>query len=235
MKLVYTISFIVCTFFVHSQDVSTDLKRNVLVNYQSTNGVIYTRMLDVIDDLDSKNAFLLFEGWQEISVVDNSGNTVVIDSANYNIENDLMLFYKNDKLFYLYPNLVKEVHFKESIFRTFHSEEENKNLFFEALSEGDLTLLKRYDIKTFKSNTHPMGIQHNNAAPRKKQSEEFYYSIGDSEEIQLLPKKKKKFLLLFKKNRNRLLDFIRSNKLSNKKEEDLILIFDHYNLDLNNN
>jgi hypothetical protein len=216
-----------------SQNASIDLKRDVLMNYESTNGVIYTRMLENIDNIDESQAFLINKIWQKIDVVDNLGKSITIDSANYNIERDLILFFNSGNLFYLYPDQIKEVKMGNRHFISNSTKSENKNVFFEKLSEGELSLLKRYSVVSVKSNTHPMGIQHNNEPLKKKIKEKFYFFDIKKDKLQPLPKKKKKFLSIFKKNRNKLLDFIRRNNLSNKNEDDLVNIFNHYNRNLN--
>lgn len=232
MKYLLSVLCIVMWSVTIAQNASTDLKRNVLRDQESVTGVIYTRMINTLDNMEKEEAFLLNDYWQNINITDNSGTTLTIDSANYNIEADLFLFYKNGELFHLYPEKINEVKIGRKVFKAMYSKSDDKVIFLEKLSEGELDLFKRYSIASVSKNTHPMGIKHNNEKPDKKLKHTFYYYDKSDKGIQKLPKKKKKFLMLFKNKKNRLLEFIRSNDLSNKNEDDLLLIFDHYNLDL---
>jgi len=96
--------------------------------------------------------------------------------------------------------------------------------FYEVLSEGKATLLKRIQIKLVEERTTGTILS-------VKQKQQFYtYFLVTENKITAIKKDKKQLLSILNQTKREALDnYITSNKLNVKKDEELSKVFDYYN------
>jgi hypothetical protein len=177
---------------------------------------------------DVDNDFYAFKDWVSVRVESISGEMVSIDSANYHIYDDLMLFVHKGQLFLIYPDQINRIYAENKTFTSYKNEDNNYN-YFEIIAEGEFQLLKKYKIAKEKVMDNPMGISHGNQEYKYTQKANFYYYNTLKDEIAAVPKKKNELIKIFSRNKSKMLNFARDNKLNSKSETDLIKMFNYYN------
>ena len=157
--------------------------------------------------------------------VDNISETFFL---RYNLYRDEMEFSKNDQLLYLKKKKERSVIFQNFNihYKVFALDNELK--YFIVHNEGNNQLLSR-QIVTFQEEQPPK----NSYAAGKpadfiREKDEFYFRF-DKNNILEVPGNKKKFYAIFKENESKIKKYIKSNKLSIKKTEDLIKIVNYSN------
>jgi len=99
-----------------------------------------------------------------------------------------------------------------------------KRGFLVVLREADsLAVLKEEVIKFYEEKPATGGYDKAKPAEFRKLSDVYYIRLDDK--VSLLPQKRKDFLKLFPEHSNKLKVFIKKNKISLKKDDDLITLF----------
>ena len=228
MRRVITISLLCFAQALISQSSLTEIKRNIYQNLNSSVNQNYIRLINEGMTSDGSNEYFAFEDWTEFQVESQEGDLINLDSANYHIHDDIMLFIDEGAMFFLFPEQVDRIYADDMVF-TSYKHEKNKYNYFEILAQGEFQLLKKYKVIKERVVDNPLGITHGTQEYTFKRKPEYYYYDVIKEQINRVPKKKKDLIRIFKKNKSKMLDFARLNKLNSKSEEDLITLFDYYN------
>ena len=159
------------------------------------------------------------------------GNRVFLARYNANLgemqikrENDTIALdnTKNLELTFTQSNKVYKTHSYTN------KENVSKCGFLVVLMENDsLALLKEELVKFYDIKPPSNSYEKIKPAEFKRLSDVYYYRQGDK--VSLLPQKRKDFLKLFPQHSSELKDYIKENKISLKKDEDLITLFEYIN------
>lgn len=208
-----------------------DLKFNVFQNLNSSVNQNYIRLLNESATADDKEANFEFDDWTNFEVYAKSGESMMLDSANYHIPDETMFFKLDGRLYYLYPNQVDYilVDDRKFISKKIGDGSKTKYKYYELLVEGEMNLLKDKILEKKKINNHPMGVSHGVQEYKLIDKVKYYYCSNDDNDIEEVPGSKKNFIKIFKRNKNRMIQFARSNDISTKSEDDLIRMFSYNN------
>ena len=169
----------------------------------------------------------VFETW------DNNG-VIKLGSQNYSIKNINFNAFKNtieskidEESVYAFDLKTNDVvYINNREFRNCFDPKKGMNRIFEVIAgDKDFQLLKSYDIQVYMYQADPLMIRKKDG---KYMTNKAYHinSNGNISEVKL---KKKSLLKAFGDKSKAIEKFIKSNKLSYKKEDDLKKIIDHFN------
>ena len=170
--------------------------------------------------------YFLYNDWQNNCTLIIKGKKLKLNKVNFKIEtNEFLLEKGKDSVFSFNKKdidliTINGVRYKYKDFK-------NEKKFFEILLErkNGLSFYKGYNIRVLPKSD--IGVL-NRPYDVKVKEEKFYVSDGES--INTIKLKKKKIIKLFKKEKqNSVSKFIKKNKLSYKKVNDIIKIFNYYN------
>ncbi|RBW58138.1 hypothetical protein DS884_09750 [Tenacibaculum sp. E3R01] len=172
-----------------------------------------------------KGSIYLFKAWNNLSTLTSFSNKKLkIDNLNYDIENKQFVAKISNDSIYIFNNL-KNVKTPLSLF------ENIDGTFYEILVSGKLQLLKEYTGKYKKAVINKM----TNQIVKKPQyiKVETLYSRQNNT-IKKIKLKKSSILKLLSSKKEEIKKYSKTNKLSYKKENDVIKILQYYNKLLNN-
>ena len=151
-------------------------------------------------------------------------------SARYNIYKNRIEIRIGEDVRSLHPHNIKGIAIDGDLFIYLSNGEDElssvKN-YYQVLSEGNLTLLKKYRLELHNSGGTSL---HPNLGTQKeyKSSEDLYYARGGEGAFKL-KRGKKNLEQLFGPKFQQLKIYADENSVGFKKEKDLIQLFDHYN------
>lgn len=158
-------------------------------------------------------------------------------STRYEISEDMFEIKGSTEVKVLDGKRVKSFVWLDSLTRVPHyfvngrdyKNEENVRLsgFFEVLTEGEMTLLKK-TLVLVKQPTYNDKLDMGRRDTRIEKKNHFYYR--DKDTIRELPTTKKKLIPVFGDKAQAVEEFIRQNKLSPNDADHLKAIFEHYNM-----
>lgn len=231
MKDLLLILFLLGTFHsASSQDALTEVKMLAYGNPFDASNANFIRIDNEMARL-KQTSLLLFDQWESIAVVAHDSSSFKIDTANYHIQNDMMLFVYEGNMYQLYPEMIQSAVIANREFLSLLYEAKPKVLergYFEILVYGEYLLLRRHEIELEVTNSNPLGMVFTKEENLVK-SESLYYLRSGSSRPQELPRKKSDFIRIFRSNRDDLIDYAKSNHLSQKNTEDVSRIFAYYN------
>lgn len=186
-------------------------------------------------DVSIEGNTLLFKNWTYADVVLNDKQILRKELINYNIDNSKLLMIIND-LSYEVPIhnvnsfsakvLDENVNSGDRTFRRFKIHKIKKSDIFELIfEEGDYALVKRYNIKVIKP-SYIAAIDVGTLKPKIKKFETFFIVKDDI--AYAINKKRKKAIKELKSLKN-VSNYLKNNKLSTKKEKDLIKMIKNLN------
>lgn len=212
-----------------SQASLTEIKRNIYQNLNSSVNQNYIRLINEGMTEDVTNKYYAYEDWTRIKVESVEGDIVEIDSANYHIHDDIILFINDGEMFILFPDQIDRVYANNDTYVTYKNDE-NEYGYYSILTEGKFQLLKKHYVKKEKVNNHPMGITGGGPQEYKyrKKYKYFYFDVL-RDRLLPVPRKKKDLIKIFSRNKSKMINYARDNKLNSKSEGDLISLFSYYN------
>ncbi|WP_435263748.1 hypothetical protein [Tenacibaculum sp. nBUS_03] len=184
-------------------------------------------------NLNSKNSFnenmkgsiYLFKSWKNLSTLTSFSNKKLkIDNLNYDIENKQFVAKISNDSIYIFNNL-KTVKTPLSSFKNIDG------TFYELLVDGKVQLLKEYTGKYKKAVINKM----TNQVVKKPQyvKTEILY-LRQNKKIKKIKLKRSSIQKITSSKKEDIKKYIKSNKLSYKKENDVIKILNYFNELLNN-
>ncbi len=166
--------------------------------------------------------------WQQASITDIGTKKVVKLLARFNAYSKEIEILKEKDFVALKPVAGLSVELNDKTFIPVRTKDDTKAFFAEAIVQGKFSLFRVFDVRIVKavSDATLLNVENND---RVTIIDKLYYS-NDTETIGELPKKKKMVLALFD---NETQSFISKEKLSVKKNEELIRAIQQYNKNAN--
>ena len=231
MRLYLIFILTVFASFMYAQTSLTDLKFNIYQNLNSSVIQNYIRLINESETGAGSQKAFEYDSWQKAEVVSKENETLQLDSVNYHINDETMFFMREGRMYFLYPDMINSVVFKDKVFIPFRSDLDPKTpvKYYEILVDGDLVLLKNKFIERQKVNDHPMGISSGIDTYREIEKYRFYYYYKENNKINEVPRQKKKFIYLFRRNKKSMIQYARDNDISTKVEADVVDMFEYYN------
>jgi len=208
--IVAFILFIVVNNFVFSQRITAI---NIETRLVTNQGVEFIGELKDIDD----NIYV-FPTWKNYGVLYVNKKTYQLNNINFNVEtNSFESRLKKDQLFSYGKSSLDSVSINNHLFKKIG------NSFYEVLYEkgGDL-FLKKHDVKYVKGEDKRLG------GPRGKTkvSLDYKYLIVSKDDFKKIELNKKSIINFFDED-SKLKSFVKKERLSYKKEKDVIKIIDY--------
>jgi len=224
-----SILFLLLTQLATAQTSRTELTRTAFSNPLGATNQSYIRMLNMNNDLLNEEAYYVFDDWKPMTAVGLDGNLIEVDSANYFMGNNSIIFYLNGEAMMLHPHMINSALINMKVFVPLRDHDENRSelSFYELLADGPLKLLRHWEAEEKKVSNNPMGIADSSKSKVVRKTKLYY--IDKDEDIIAVPRKRKDILQLFRRKANSVVDFAKSKDLSPKSEDDLILLFQYYN------
>lgn len=161
----------------------------------------------------------LFNDWSHSAEMVIKGQKYHIDKVNYNIQEDRFLAkVDSDSTLVFNFGIIDEIIIDDRSFVNLYSPKEKKYNAFEIVFRNkNFSVLKSYSISVTEPKQAPGG---GIAKPKlSKRSSYFYYQQGNFSSIKL--NKKTILKLVPESNKSKLIDYVKNNKLSYRKEIDL--------------
>ncbi len=164
----------------------------------------------------------LFSDWNNKGIFFINGKSYKIDNINVNVlRNDIEALMGKDSIIVFDKYKIDSLIIKNKKFKKYKSDS-----FYEVLFEGEnKSLLKNYNIGAV-AGTFNLS---KGAYDKTKYKISSRYFVKEGDDILLFNLGKKSVLEIFKENKDTVKKFAKKNKLSYKKEIDLIKIFKFYN------
>ncbi|MEM7487339.1 MAG: hypothetical protein AAF348_19190 [Bacteroidota bacterium] len=226
MKKIKTRTIVVLSFastFCHSQAASYTYEEDATYQYeQSSSGMVLRVSANSIEGTEGSP--YLQEDWTPTVIYDHNKKKKVNLVARFNAYTKEIEIAKEEKIIALKPVTNIEVKIGDKIFVPFKAPNTVKTVFAEQLTKGKINLIKYYSAKIIKAATDAalLGIENKD---KIKVTSNLYYK-KEGEVFNPLPKSKNEIAQLID---NDTKSFTKKNKLSYKKEGDLIEIFRQYN------
>ncbi|MBU2939404.1 hypothetical protein KO494_07610 [Lacinutrix sp. C3R15] len=200
---------------------------NSEINGASTNG-LWIKNASVVNDMEGSS--YLFENWNNNAIIyDLSGKSYNLPNCNFNIESnriEAQLDDVKDKIFAFNTRDITKVEINNKVFLKKNTTKGNNRL-VEVLQEGDkTTLFKAYDISITKATVNPMTQQ---KMGKDKIVIQTKYYVEKANKTQPIKLKKAVLMEVMVDKKNEVKTYIKENKLSITKEQDLIEILNYYN------
>ncbi len=208
---------------------TTQEKLNLFENPYSTFNQIHIRAFDDANKSSYEEIFL-YNSWKKAKIVDVSGAVFEIDSVNIYVEDFKVIFAKNRRLFNLDRGVVDKIYFERDSFKYIYTSIEKDHrpdyTLFKVLDESSCVhYLSRLQVREVLRNKDPMGLD---KTFEKVQKEKFYVYSSLSQKLSSLPRKKKRFLKLFGKWQSKMKKYCKENRVSIKRQEDVIKTLKYY-------
>lgn len=172
-------------------------------------------------------SFLLFEKWENKGVLVLGKERLLISNINFHVDEEKFISeLDNDSTFVYDFKGIERIIVNDRPFISMYSSSEGKNKVYEVVAEGEkYNLVKNYYSNVTQGSTNPML----NRARNKIQLRSNYFVMINGGLLPFSPKKSgfKKFLS--PDQAGKIDVFVKSNKLSYKKEKDLKEIFAYLN------
>jgi len=181
---------------------------------------IFTKHLTNSNNEEVLGNPFLFQDWENIGVVYSEGNTHSLKKLNYNIFSDDIGALKGKDFDLIYDKVkIDSFLINKKMFKKYYKS------FYEVIYNGSkITLLKKYEVNIIEGMFNP--IDGTKEKSRFKTTDDFYLKKGN-EIVKYVPSKKA-ISNVFDEHSDLVKKFIKKNKLSLKKEKDLIQIFKYY-------
>lgn len=171
----------------------------------------------------------LNDEWAKGYILSAKGEKFEIESLKYNVYSKNFEFLKYDKAFTLPDGyIITEFKLNGHFFVRSAFKGGRKTDFFQVLSSGKLSLLKRFTCELTETQATEGLIQ---VDKNKYLMKSEYYIQLDGEIPQKVKVRKDEYLVFMLDKAKEVKAHIKKNKLKSKKEEDLIKIFSFYNAD----
>jgi len=224
--------FLFCISGLFGQASLDDTKFQLFRNVHSSVNQNYFRLLNEGETADNRFIPFEFADWSGTTIHPREGEPIRIDSANIHVDDELLVFLREGKMFFIYPEKLEYAQFGANIYIPVRNGDQNKYAYMQLLVDGPMQLLRKKYFEKRKINNHPMGISTGIEKYKFDERHRLYYYDKEKETLDELPRKKKEFIRLFKRDRNRMVEFARNNNISTRNENDVIRMFEFYNSDL---
>ena len=165
----------------------------------------------------TEGSFLLFEDWKNKGVILYGGKKLIISNINFNIKSgQFMSQLEKDSTFVFDFRGIDKIIVNDRPFKSVYNNQLAENMVCEVLYEDNkIALLKNYYVTTLESSPNPMLNR-----PKNKIQKQSNYFISKNNFVSPFKLKKSEILELSEKSGG-LEKYVKSNRLSYKKEEDV--------------
>ena len=148
--------------------------------------------------------------------------------VRYNIYDDQMEFVKDESIYYLVKEEGRKVIFIESksTYRVHNFDDELS--FFKVHFDGKHSLVAKQKVRYIDAKVAQSGYDRDRPADYRRLKDELYIAM-DNKVLVKLSKKKKEFYKAFGDKANQIKNYVKENKLSYKKVDDVINIVSYFN------
>ncbi|RLD19256.1 MAG: hypothetical protein DRI69_08750 [Bacteroidetes bacterium] len=229
-RKLFSLLFIIAFQQMGAQEALGEVKKMAYGNPFNAGNENFINLTNALSD-DQQVSLMMFDNWKSIEINGVNNELILIDSANYHMEEDKFLFVHHGGLYELYPEKIEFVHIDNHKFVNLTYEAERKSLeraYFEVLVDGDYILLSRRELVQEITNTSPLGLSATREVTYVLTEKLYYQSSSDRRPLEV-PRKKADFTKIFRRDRSELADYAKGNKYSVKRTEDVISIFNFYN------
>ncbi|MDX1477105.1 MAG: hypothetical protein R3301_05335 [Saprospiraceae bacterium] len=229
MKRLLFLLLLLPVSWVTAQDAISEVKKQAFGNpYNQAN----ENFINLMNEMSSTNrvSLLLFDRWMPMQIVGRDSTMFRVDSANYHIESDKIVFFHGGDFYQLFPERIDHVVMGDRTFISmqFINGREPGRGYFEVLEDGEMRLLVRHEITRKVKNDNPMGLP---AAKEIeiRQSADLFYLTATGRRPEPVPRKRRELIGIFRRDRAEVADFATEQRLSPKKTEDVRRLFAFYN------
>ena len=173
-------------------------------------------------NMPTEGSTYLFESWKNNGVVIVGNNHFTTSNINFHINQDIIMTrMDNDSTFVYDFKGIDRIVINSRPFKSYYLAKEGKNKIFEIVYENEynVSLLKAYYVRLSEGDPNPML---NRSRNKIKQSSRYYLLRNGS--MMPLKLKKSDVQALYDGDVSNLEQFVKANKLSYKKEKDVIKI-----------
>lgn len=211
MTRIIKITMLLCFInsVINAQVITIKNAESKLITHQ---GVEFTgKLIDKTKDLH------MFPTWKNNGVIFLDGKKYRLSNINLNVStNKIDSEIKGDKFFVYRASLVDSVLINNRSFKRLGRS------FYEVLLEtNDNLFLKKFDVKFKESSAGRLGV-----SSKSKKSLKYSYLIKSNDLFKHIELNKKSVVAFFEGKEDELYKFVKEEKLSYKKEKDLIKIID---------
>ena len=196
----------------------TSINQDMNRELRNTGTWVYSKPLDKT----AQGSEYLFKIWDSNNVIESkSGSIFSIQNLNYNLRTKTLESQINsDTVFkFDFDKIVSVTHFNKK-YKVIN------NALFEQLSQGNkIVLYKEYVLKVQEGVVNPL-TQTVTKQPQNIKIEKYYCLINES--LKPIKLRKRDVLECIKDKENEIIKFVKENKLSFSKEENVIQIFNYY-------
>jgi hypothetical protein len=224
---------LVLSFTAAAQDQNTQSQLTLSRLKTLTSVGLYNSVDQIAPDSKVVGSPYLNDDWRSTNIILNGNENINNYLVKYNIHSDMLEIKVNDEVRGLEGNKVKSFSFvlADQSYRTFlrasnFESVEELSGFVEVLEEGKIALLKKLSVTIIRPD-YSVQLNVGSRDTRIVQKETFYYS--DEKSIWEVPTSKKKLLKLFEDQKDRVSEFIETNNINLKNEDELRSVFSFYN------
>jgi len=219
-------SFGLCQSIASQDGIQTNIRQNNLgMDYRLRDFMVNTKLQN--DGYGEKyiGSFFLFDNWRPTSKVYIRGKEFTFRNVNFNVQsNEFISEVSKDSVFYLLPKYIDFIVIDDKTYK--YQLYKGATKFFEVLYENNnkRSIYRGYDVRIIPKSD--VGML-NRPYDEIKHEEKFFMMEG-VEPIAFKLKKKEILNLIAKDKRDAVSKYIKENKLSYKKEKDVLKIFKYY-------
>lgn len=187
-------------------------------------------ILSNIDDIllekrDFNGSVYLFDDWNNKSKITINNKNYSLPNMNYNVEKNVFAFKSKDSIYTFEDAVVEKALINNKFFKTINLN--GINDIYQVIYKGkNFECLKKYTLRLINASANPM-VNRNKSTIKKDYK---YYILKDENLINFKLKKSSFFKMPeFKKYKKEILQFVKNNNLSFKKEKDIKFIFAYAN------
>jgi len=154
-----------------------------------------------------------------------------IDSANYHIEQDLVLTITEGQMLRLDPAKINAAIFEKRKFVSLsYAPKPNRSMrgYFEEILDGDYSLLAKHALEVQKINNNPLGMAYTEEEKVVRKTVLYYTSPSQTAPL-ALPSKKSDFFAIFGKLERSIEEYAGKYRISTKKEDGVAKLFAYAN------
>ncbi len=231
MKKIIIIAVLCCTTISFGQLITSGpLTPTQVVDSNRLNDLTRLRFSkqDEVENI-VKGSIYLFEDWDTSSVIEVDSRKSLLKSVNYNILADQFQFKVSEDSIFVFDNtIIGQIKLNNRKFKQFYFGLDEGDKFCEVLFEGkNSSLIKRHGVKFDQAQPNPLMLK--DITDKYVKTAKYYLIDNDSKTITSVKLKKKSLAAIFKGKSSDIELYVKNNKLSFKKENDLKKIFKYYN------
>ncbi|HHC78700.1 MAG TPA: hypothetical protein ENK46_02370 [Flavobacteriia bacterium] len=178
--------------------------------------------------LEINGSVYLFDSWKEIGTLYLDEKRYTLTDINYNALYDRFEFKISKDSVLVFDNM-DSIQIKNKKFKRFYFDANKGQRYAEVLFKGqNYTLIKEFTAKFIEATPNPLMLKNN--GHKYVLVEKYYVKNNKTNNLSPLKKSKKEIIRLFSDRGEDVKAYLKENKLSYKKENDLVKIFEHYDV-----